>query len=210
MTQAPFTGSPFRTAENPTQPPPKRRGRPPGSTNRKTRKSLKTEIGGTLALLNMGIAMTPVRDDALDAVEIEALANGLNEEAQRSPQFRKYLEYVIGVTGAGGSLLPVIGMIAGRRAARHGYLPREFDTLLGSVLAMSTTEKIPDVPAAAPDMPVSPFMEMPLEYPSDQAPEPIADTEPIATPIVNDSDSSNGVTDFGISDVKVDSGTDEE
>jgi hypothetical protein len=200
MTQTPFTGSPFRTPESPDgAPAPKRRGRPPGSKNTgggRRKRSLKTEIGGTLTLLNMGVQLSPLSRDALDAIEINALAEGLDEEARKSPQFRKYLEYAIGVTGAGGNLYAVLAIIATRRAARHGYLPEVVDQQLGTLLAMSTG-KLGDVDKMMAEMPEpSPFQPADVEFPSDSAngSEPVVDDEPIASPI----------NPFGTSEVKVD------
>ena len=72
MTQTAFKEGPPISAL-PPQEAPKRRGRPPGSKNKTTKTSLKNEIGGTLTVLNMAVAMTPFRGDALDPIEIQAL-----------------------------------------------------------------------------------------------------------------------------------------
>jgi hypothetical protein len=197
MTQSPFTGSPFKTADNPQAPPPRRRGRPPGSGVGRKRKSLKTEIGGTLTMFNMGLQLSPFKRDALDDLEIEALSTALDEQAKSSPQFRKYLEYAIGITGAGGSLTGVVVMIAARRAARHGILPPEFDGQIGMLLAMTSgTSKLPDTPDIEPER--SPFTDPDFgRVPQDEEP------EPIATPI-QPATGSGPIPDFGTAEVKVD------
>lgn len=117
---------------------PKRRGRPPGSKNKTSRASLKTEIGGTLTLFNMALAMTPYRADALDSIEIEALADALNEQAKQSPTFYRYISWVVKTTSGSGSLFGVVAIIGARRMARHGFLPEQFDAQLGGLLALST------------------------------------------------------------------------
>lgn len=107
-----------------------RRGRPPGQ-------SRKAKIGGLLTMFNMALQMTPLRSDALDALEIEALAKSLDEEARKSPTFAKYLDVALGVGGAGG-LWSVLGLVAMRRAARHGVLPPMFDGQAAMLLQLAS------------------------------------------------------------------------
>jgi hypothetical protein len=109
--------------------PAKQRGRPKGSTNvggtsRISRKgSLEKEIGGLLVMINLPLQMVPaLQRDALDTVEITALAKGLDAECQVNPRFRKYVEQLLKVQG-GTSLIAVVAMIAARRAVRHDIIP---------------------------------------------------------------------------------------
>ncbi len=125
---------------------PKRRGRPPGSKNRNTRASLKTEIGGTLTIVNTALAFSPFAKDALDPIEIEALATALDEECKRSASFRRYVEYMTRTVSGGGSLLGVVAIIGVRRAARHNIVPAQFDSQLGGLLAMSIGKPAPPTP----------------------------------------------------------------
>lgn len=122
MTESPFRpASPSERIAADTAP--KRRGRPPGSTNRSggRYKSLRTPIEKLLVTVNMVVqAVAP--KDALDSTEIGALATAMDEQAKTSPRFRKGIEALVGVAG-GGSLMPVLVIIAGRRLARHGILP---------------------------------------------------------------------------------------
>jgi hypothetical protein len=120
------------------------------------RRNLETEIGAFLVQVNMVILLVPpLRGDALDATEIMALAQGINEQAKRSPRFRRMVETALSVTGAGG--LPVtIGIIATRRAARHGLVPlnlpisaTDLDATLGAFLQMTVAGA--KVPAGVPD-----------------------------------------------------------
>lgn len=113
----------------------RKRGRPKGSGGR-PRKSLQKEIEGLLAVLNAVIRPLAPRD-ALDSVEVAALAKSLDEQAKRSPRFRRGLEALLATTG-GTSLGVVIGIIIGRRAARHNLfgVPRYVDDIGGSVIQM--------------------------------------------------------------------------
>jgi hypothetical protein len=129
--------------------PAKRRGRVPGSTLSGTRRtgsrgSLRTQIGGMLQLVNMPIQIISPKN-ALDAVEIDALAKSLDEECQRSARFRKYMEQMLAVQG-GTSLILVVGAIAGRRVVRNNLVavPSEvggnegLDAIIGGFISMTT------------------------------------------------------------------------
>jgi hypothetical protein len=129
-------GPPVADLPTDEMPPQRRRGRPPGSKNR-PRGSLKTEIGGTLTMLNMAVQLSPFASDALDVIEIEALANALDEQAKQSPTFYRYISYVVKTVSGGGSLVGVCAMIGARRAARHGILPIEYDMQIGNLMALS-------------------------------------------------------------------------
>lgn len=129
------------------------------SPRRSRRGSLKEPIGGMLVMVNLPVQMfSPM--DALDTAELDALATALDEQAKISPRFRKYVESMLGVA-SGGQLLAVVGMIGIRRAARHGFLGpngETVDTTIGSQLAAMTGEK-----AATPEY------AKPLEAPPDIA-----------------------------------------
>lgn len=122
-----------------TKPTAKRRGRPPGS-GRGRKRSLESEIGGYLSLLNMAFAFAPdpFRGDMLDQMEIEALAKALNEYAQQNATVYKYLSTVLVQGGALGNLAIVAIVILGRRLARHGIIPGEMDERLTVMMQMMT------------------------------------------------------------------------
>lgn len=140
----------FRPASDiPADRPPRRGpGRPPGSGGRRTSsKSLRKQIDGLIVTLNTIIQqLRPA--DALDAVEIATLVKAIDEQAKTSPRFRRGLESILSVTGGAG-LLPVIGIIAARRLARHHVLPAPVDPLGSVVLQMMQAE--PSEAAAAMD-----------------------------------------------------------
>ncbi len=117
--------------------PAKRRGRQPGwragtSTSRVNRKgSLEKEIGGLLVVVNLPLMMIPaLQKDALEQVEITALARALDQQCQTSPTFRKYVEQALKAQG-GTSLIAVVGMIAARRVIRHDLIPIEIPEAIG-------------------------------------------------------------------------------
>jgi hypothetical protein len=127
-----FKPGPTQEAIGPKETAPKRGpGRPPGSSS----KSLKSEIASTLMSINLVLIMIPpLRRDQMDMVEIEALADALDDQARKSPRFRKALEGALGV-GSGAGLIGIVTIIIGRRAARHGIAPEEMDQMLGNLLA---------------------------------------------------------------------------
>lgn len=117
-------------------PPRRGPGRPPGSV-----KSLETQIGATLTVINMMLLSVPrIRDDALDITEIQALAKSIDLQCKTSPRFRKYVETAL-AAGSGAGLLGVCIMIGARRAARHDIIPRDFDGAFGSLLAGTLQQK---------------------------------------------------------------------
>lgn len=128
----------------------KRRGRPPRDPNappttRKPRassrgKSIKDQIVGTLFMFNLAFMFMPdpFRGDALDELEIEALADALDKTAQTNPTIHRALTTVMVDGGAIGELAIVGALIAGRRLARHGMIPGEMDERLGTFLAVKS------------------------------------------------------------------------
>lgn len=105
--------------------------------------SLETQIGALLFMVNTPLLMV-LPKDALDSVEIAALASAINDECQRSARFRKIVEQAIAVQG-GTSLILVLGAIAGRRVLRHNIVTvpdplsnEQVDALLGGVVSMAS------------------------------------------------------------------------
>jgi hypothetical protein len=98
-------------------------------------RSLKSEISGMLMTINLVILMIPpLRADQMDMVEIEALADALDEQCKKSIKFRRAMEAALGA-GSGASLIGVVAIIGARRAARHNFIPNEADQQLGNLLA---------------------------------------------------------------------------
>lgn len=135
--------------------PAKKRGRPvgwrkgdsSGSSNnaraRASKGSLETQIGAFLLTVNAPFMMF-ASTDALDVVEIQALAHAINEECNRSARFRKMVEQALSVQG-GTSLVLIVAAIAGRRVVRHNLVTvpepvgnDKADALLGQIISMST------------------------------------------------------------------------
>lgn len=118
------------------------RGRPPKAAPRPSTRSLKAEISGLLMTLNLAIMLIPpISRDQMDMVEIEALADALDERAKSSPKFRKALEAALSA-GSGGTLIGIAAIMSARRAARHGLIggehADEMDQTLGNLLAQGT------------------------------------------------------------------------
>jgi hypothetical protein len=92
-----------------------------------------------------------IKGDMLDELEVTSLAHALDEQAQRSPRFRKMLVRAIETAG-GASLFTIVIIIAGRRAARHGVIDPSWDDTLRGFLAVSKMDvdlSDPDAAAAA-------------------------------------------------------------
>jgi hypothetical protein len=85
--------------------------------------------------------------DELDGGEIAALASSLDAQCRRSPRFRKWVEGFL-TAGSGGTLIAVVGMIATRRAARHGLIPNGevVDMQLGTIMAGGMLDYTPPPP----------------------------------------------------------------
>ena len=117
----------------------KPRGRKPGSAApAKKRVSLEGELIAYLSLANLLFAFAPeeYRGDALDDLEIAALAKTTNDAAMANAQLYKYLEMILrGGTGGIVNLVVVVGCIVGRRLARHGAIPVEFDNRMATMIA---------------------------------------------------------------------------
>lgn len=166
----------------------------------RTPKTLYPEIAAFLTLVNTGITMTPLGSrheptgkiemmelapnvsipfpemrmtklgDELDDMEIAHLAKAIDAQAMRSPRFKKYVEMVLGA-GAGFGILAIVGMIAGRRASRHGIIDPSLDAKLGAMLNGDISSLANFVPT--PQVDVTPHPET-----GEIAPEP--DGEPVA------------------------------
>lgn len=99
------------------------------------------EPTGTFTPMDVGPGISiPIPDmnmvklgDELDEMEIAHLAKAIDAQAMRSPRFKKYVETVLGI-GAGAGIIAILGIIAGRRAARHGIIDPSLDPKLGSML----------------------------------------------------------------------------
>jgi hypothetical protein len=147
---------PLKSGPPPTQLPPDIKETPPKrtgtrrDTSRATaarRRSLKPQIAGALMMMNLALTVIPpLRRDVLDEVEINALAEALDEQARQSPRFRKYLEAALTATG-GGQLVGILVIVGARRASRHGALPAEVDGQLGALLALNAQAPKPAPPS---------------------------------------------------------------
>lgn len=181
-------GRPRKLDENgqPVAPAPRRsaRRKPSPRARSAAPKSLYPEIAATLSMVNMIVVMTPLGSrveyadpdtgaimpgrvgDELDVAEITMLAQSLDTQCQRSPRFRKQVERILGV-GSAGTLITTLGMIAARRASRHGILPDMLDPMLGAVMAGGDLNALasfvpPAVVADAPDPMTGESAPMPL------------------------------------------------
>lgn len=130
-------------------------------------RSLRPEIAAFLTLANTVVLMTPLGSraekvdpttgetipaklgDELDEYEIVALAAAIDQQCTRSPRFRKYVENALAV-GSGGALISTIGIIATRRASRHGLAPAMLDPMLGIMLAGGGLEALGNMTPPTP------------------------------------------------------------
>lgn len=70
--------------------------------------------------------------DALQPKEVAVLVNALEEQADKSPRFRRGLETLLTVT-SGGSLGLIVGIIIGRRLARRQMFGRTFSPMVDAM-----------------------------------------------------------------------------
>lgn len=136
-------------------------------------------------LIQANLMLAPVlKDDVMDDVEILALAKAVDDQAKKSPRFRKALMRMVEMSGGSG-LLSITLIIVGRRAARHGMIAPDWDHKLGAYLAFSqmTPQQMMSQMEAAMMMSVAQTAQEPEHTNGtvdvDAAPEP----GPIATPI---------------------------
>lgn len=119
--------------------PPKRsRSRSTSSKSRAsgmTRAQLRTALDQFVTFINT-ILQTVAPYDALQPKEVAVLVNALEEQAEKTPRFRRGLEALLTVT-SGGSLGLVVGILIGRRLARRrvfGGLSPMVDAMGGIVI----------------------------------------------------------------------------
>jgi hypothetical protein len=110
------------------------------------RRNLEQELGQMLVMTNL-FAAPFIGNDALDDAEILVLARGMNEQAQKSPRFRRLIEGALGATGASG-LIGVVVIIAARRAARHNMIEPAWDQRLEAMLRLQLMDIDPTDPSA--------------------------------------------------------------
>lgn len=130
--QLEFTDEPL--TDTPDVPAPKRRGRPPGSRNntsspsgdkaprRGSRASVRLQAVGLIGALNLGLSMSPYKDDALSEQESDLLADALTAEAMNSERILSWLQKA-GAISPHLLMLRAIVTIATPRLMRHGILP---------------------------------------------------------------------------------------
>lgn len=130
------------------------------------------EATGTVTPFEIGPGLSiPIPDmnmiklgDELDEMEIAQLAKAIDAQAQRSPRFKKYVEMALGL-GAGFGIVSILGIIVGRRAARHGLIDPSLDPKLGAMLNG-------DLSSLATFMPTPKVDETPNVETGEQAPIP--------------------------------------
>jgi hypothetical protein len=127
--------------------PPKRGPAPVTKAAQARRSKLEVQVGAMLAQANLGVtiacAIAPGLDpesDPLTAVEIELLAKGITLQAESHAQFKKYLTYLLSVSGSSGLFL-VIAAIVAKRMSTHGLLPEQVGAM-ASLLTMQDPEAI--------------------------------------------------------------------
>ncbi len=127
-------------------------------------KNLEPEIAQMLVISNL-MAAPFLGNDTMDDAEIMVLARSMNEQAQKSPRFRKVVEGALTATGASG-LIGVVVIITGRRLARHRVIEPSWDQKLGAMLRLQLMDLDPEDPeamAAAAQMLAREMMETPSE-----------------------------------------------
>jgi hypothetical protein len=89
-------------------------------------------------MFNLPLGMLPqTRGDALEPDEIAALSKAIVEQCKSSVTFRRYVQYALRATTAGG-LMTALSLVLARRAMRHGLIPGgpEADAQLGGLIGV--------------------------------------------------------------------------
>jgi hypothetical protein len=127
-------------------------------------------VGPGLSIPMPDMAMVKLGDE-LDEMEIAQLAKAIDAQAQRSPRFKKYVEMALGL-GAGFGILSILGLIVGRRAARHGLIDPSLDPKLGAMLNGDISSLAAFVPTPQADETPHPDTGEVAPIPDDDSPEP--------------------------------------
>lgn len=123
---------------NEEKPKPKSRGR--AATVARQKADITQKIKAWLLLSNTLIELHPaLARDALDEIEIEKAAEALNALAMRNNMLYSALTTVVSGSGMYEAIL-VLGIIGGRRLARHGIIPEVLDPVGGALLSMDMEE----------------------------------------------------------------------
>lgn len=112
--------------------PPRKKPEPKKST---ASRSMVNNIAALLIQTNLMLAPL-LKNDVMDDTEILALAKAVDDQAKKSPRFRKALVRMMEMSGGTG-LVSISVIIIARRAARHGYLSPDWDQKLGAYLALT-------------------------------------------------------------------------
>lgn len=108
--------------------------KPRGRAAAKVKRDIKDKIKAWLMLSNTLLELHPaLAKDALDEFEIDKAAEALNTLAQKNDMLYGALTTVVGGSGMYESLL-ILGIIGGRRLARHDIIPSQFDDIGGALL----------------------------------------------------------------------------
>lgn len=120
----------------------------PQAPPRKSTPKRNLENGLAQMLVMANLMATPfLGSDAMDDAEILVLARAMNDQANKSPRFRKIVEGALTASGAGG-LLGVVVIIGGRRLARHRVIEPAWDQRLEAMLRLQLMDLDPTDPAA--------------------------------------------------------------
>jgi len=136
-----------RQAESPDVKPKRSRSpRPSRAKAAVSRAKIREGLDQLVAMVNtLLIVVAPY--DALQPKEAAVLVNALDEQAEKSPRFRRGVEALLTVT-SGGSLGLVVGLIVGRRLARRRVFGPTFSPLIDAT-AMGVIESMDVKPSEA-------------------------------------------------------------
>lgn len=141
----PQAGPPPEDLKEKPRPQPKPAAKPAAKPAPK-RRNLEAELGQMLVMANL-MAAPFLGPDAMDDAEILVLARAMNDQANKSPRFRKIVEGALTASGSGG-LLGVVVIIGGRRLARHRVIEPIWDQRLEAMLRLQLMDLDPTDPAA--------------------------------------------------------------
>ena len=135
-----------RSAEPAPPKAPKRASRPSRARAAVSRAKIREGLDQLVTMVNtLLVVVAPY--DALQPKEVAVLVNALDEQAAKSPRFRRGIEALLTVT-SGGSLGLVVGLIVGRRLARRRLFGPTFSPLIDAT-AMGVIESMDVQPSEA-------------------------------------------------------------
>lgn len=119
----------------PNDSPPKRRGRPPGSTNKGSVSisTIQTTLNEQFTLIGMGVMAFNEYDGKVVIEGADRMSKAIANLCEKNPKVRKTIERML-VGGSYGEVIIAAGLIAVPIMANHGMMPPGIQKMYGQAI----------------------------------------------------------------------------